>query len=212
MSIHIDEPRKKYGAKPENAQAGMILIHGRGAGADDMIGLAAAFGTDRVAYIAPQAAGKVWYPESFMAPGDLNQQGISSAFEVITEVIETMEAAGLAREKIMLLGFSQGACLVSDYAARYPGRYGGVFALSGGLIGQTLSRAEYNGSLERTPVFFGCSDVDYYIPKERVEESARIMEDLNADVTMRLYTGMSHTVNEDEIEFVRSVIAQNLSG
>jgi phospholipase/carboxylesterase len=196
----------------DEAQAAMILVHGRGATAESILTLTPELDRDDFAYIAPQAAYNTWYPNSFMAPIPSNQPGIDSGLARLAELIEQIVAAGIAHERIMLLGFSQGACLATEFVVRHARRYGGVVGLSGGLIGPPGTTWEYEGSLDGTAVFLGCSDVDFHIPKERVEETARVMQRMGGDVTMRLYPGMGHTVNQDEIDFVREMMAQVAGG
>ncbi|MEX2364607.1 MAG: alpha/beta hydrolase [Balneolaceae bacterium] len=194
------------GADPEQAKGAMILIHGRGATAESILTLAGEFDEPGLHYTAPQAQGFQWYPYSFLAPADQNEPGISSGLQAIYDVFSGLESAGITKEKIIILGFSQGACLASEYVARHPGKYGGLAVLSGGLIGETLQPEKYSGSLDETPVFMGCSDIDPHIPLERVHESARILEDLGADLTKNIYPGMGHTVIGDEIEEVKKMI------
>lgn len=192
------------------------MVHGRGASAASILTLADEFAQPELAYLAPQAAGSTWYPYSFLAPLDRNEPHLSSALRLLGRVLSEVGAAGIPSEKTVLLGFSQGACLASEFAARNPRRYGGVVALSGGLIGNGQLPAvdppvdkvfDYDGDLGRTPVFLGCSDDDAHIPLDRVERSAAAFEKLGADVTMRIYPGMDHTVNDDEIRFVRGLLA-----
>jgi predicted esterase len=185
----------------------MILIHGRGATAESILDLAAAVNRTGFAYLAPQAAGNTWYPNSFLAPIAGNEPGLSSGLAVIDDLLAHVAEAGLPPERTILLGFSQGACLTLEYVARHVRRYGGVAGLSGGLIGPDGTPRDYAGSLAGTPIFLGCSDVDFHIPKERVEESAAVQRRLGADVTMRLYPNIGHTINADELAAVRALMA-----
>ncbi|HET7322285.1 MAG TPA: alpha/beta hydrolase [Longimicrobiaceae bacterium] len=194
------------GAPLSEARAAMVMVHGRGAGAQGILPLAAELHRSDFVYLAPEAAGGSWYPNSFLAPIPTNEPGISRGMEAIDEVLSRLDAAGVPAERTILLGFSQGGCLALEYAARHARRYGGVVALSGGLIGPDDTPRDYPGSLEGTPVFLGCSDVDFHIPAARVELSAEVMRRLGGEVTMRLYPGMGHTVNEDELEQVRSMM------
>lgn len=189
----------------------MILVHGRGATAQSMLPLADEFAQPDFYYVAPQAANHAWYPYSFLEPKEKNQPGISSGLQQIHDLIAQIEEAGLPKNKIMLLGFSQGACLATEFAARHPDTYGGVVGFSGGLIGPEISVDKYEGDLAGTPVFLGCSTVDPHIPKERVNETEHVFKRLGADVNKKLYEGMPHTVNEDEIKTVRSMMAKLLS-
>lgn len=184
----------------------MLMMHGRGASAQDILSLAVELGRSGFAYLAPQAAGNTWYPNRFMAPVEENEPWLSSALAVIGETLSMIVEAGIAQHKIVLLGFSQGACLVLEYAARNARRYGGVVGLSGALIGPDNLPRTYHGSLAGTPVFLGCSDVDLHIPRLRVDQTAELMRVLGGRVTERLYPNMDHTVNQDEIEFVRKMM------
>jgi predicted esterase len=159
-----------------------------------------------VAYLAPQAAGNTWYPYSFLAPLEHNEPGLSSGLAVLADRLAQLGDAGIPPERTLILGFSQGACLAVEFAARHARRYGGVIGLSGGLIGPDGTPRDYAGSLDGTPVFLGCSDIDPHIPLARVEHSADVLALLGADVTTRLYPGMGHTINQDEIAFVRDLV------
>ncbi len=204
---HDDQPALWAGAPLEKARAGAIFVHGRGADARDILGLASEVDPGDIAYAAPDAAGHTWYPFSFLSPIEQNEPGISSGLRVIGGLIEQFTKAGIPPEKLLLLGFSQGACLALEYAARHARRYGGVAGLSGGLIGPPGTPRDYAGSFGGTPVFLGCSDVDPHIPKERVIETSQVMERLGATVTVRLYARMGHTVNIDELTSVREMLA-----
>ncbi|HET6463085.1 MAG TPA: dienelactone hydrolase family protein [Candidatus Krumholzibacteria bacterium] len=204
---HDDQPVLWAGAALETARAGAIFVHGRGADARDILGLAAEVDPGDIAFAAPDAAGHTWYPYSFLAPMEQNEPGISSGLGVLGELVKHFEAAGIPPEKLLLLGFSQGACLALEYAARHAQRYGGVAGLSGGLIGPPGTPRDYAGAFDGTPVFLGCSDMDPHIPKERVVETSQVMERMGAGVTMRLYARMGHTVNMDELALVREMLA-----
>lgn len=188
------------------ARAAVVLIHGRGASADGMLGLTDAFATSDVAYLAPQAPRGSWYPYSFLAPLDDNQPDLDHALDIIATLITDLNREGMPSERIVLLGFSQGACLSLEYAARNARRYGGVVGLSGGLIGPDGVQRAYQGSLQGTPVFLGCSDVDAHIPLARVEHTAEVMSGLGGEVTKRIYPGMGHTIAQDEIDHVRKML------
>lgn len=203
---HQGQPVATAGAPLAQAQAAMILVHGRGATAESILTLAPEFNQSGWAYLAPQAAGNTWYPYSFLAPIPQNEPGISSGLTAVSDLLAHVSAAGIPPERIVLLGFSQGACLALEFAARHARRYGGVVGFSGGLIGPAGTPRAYAGSLAGTPVFLGCSDVDSHIPKQRVEESSAVFRQLGGGVTMRLYPGMGHTVNQDEIDFVRELL------
>lgn len=207
---HQGKPVSRAGAAPEEAVAAMILVHGRGASADSMLLFADEFERNDIHYRAIQADRHTWYPNSFLAPKEQNQPGISSGLQAIFDEIKSLNNSGISTEKIILLGFSQGACLASEFAARHPQRFGGLAILSGGLIGPEVDIENYSGSFKGTPVFMGCSDYDPHIPRERVQETAEILEALNAEVTKKIYPGMGHTVNQDEIEHVKQML-DNLS-
>jgi predicted esterase len=183
----------------------MILVHGRGASAADIMTLGAELMQPGFAYLAPQAAGNTWYPYPFTAPMESNEPYLSSALEVLAMVLTSVEQT-IPAERVVLLGFSQGACLTLEFAARHARRYGAVVGLSGGLIGPDGTPRDYPGDFGGTPTFLGCSDVDPHIPKERVNASGDVLQRMGAKVTVRLYPGMPHTVNEDEIRTVNKVI------
>ena len=190
----------------EKARAALVLLHGRGASPEDILTLGNELFHPDFVYLAPQAAGYTWYPHSFLAPISHNEPGITSGIAVIGDLVDQIVAAGIPHGRIVIGGFSQGACLALEFVARRARRYGGVLGLSGGLIGPDETPRDYAGSLENTPVFLGCSDVDFHIPKERVELSAAVLERMGGEVTLRLYPGMGHTVNEDELSFARSMV------
>ncbi|HLU81041.1 MAG TPA: alpha/beta fold hydrolase [Flavobacteriaceae bacterium] len=198
----------EYGAPPTRAKAAMLMVHGRGATARGIIALADEFAQPDFFYTAPQAQGHTWYPYSFLAPKEKNQPGISSGLQAIYDLLESIIKSGIPREKIILLGFSQGACLASEFLARHPQKLGGLVAFSGGLIGPEINQKDYSGEMHHTPVFLGCSDIDSHIPKERVDETESIFQKLGAVVDKRIYKGMAHTINEDEIKAVRAMMAK----
>jgi len=195
------------GTPLDEADAAMVLVHGRGATAQSILQMGQELHEDGLALLAPQAARNTWYPNSFLAPVESNEPGRSSGLQAIADAIERANDHGIATERILVLGFSQGACLGTEYVARNPSRYGGVVALSGGLIGESVDPEEFDGSLERTPAFLGCSDVDPHIPEERVHVTTEVLERLDADVEERIYPGMGHGVNDDEVEYVRGMVA-----
>jgi phospholipase/carboxylesterase len=203
---HQGQPVLSAGESLELARAAMILVHGRGASAADIMTVADEVMYPGVAYIAPQAAGSAWYPYPFTAPLESNEPYLSSALEVLSSLLDKVRSS-VPYEKVILLGFSQGACLTLEFAARNGRRYGGVVGLSGGLIGPDCTPRDYQGSFEGTAVFLGCSDVDPHIRKDRVIEAAEVFEQMGAHVTMRLYPNMAHTVNPDEIAEVRKIVA-----
>lgn len=208
---HHGQPILHAGTALAQARAAMILIHGRGASAESILLLAEEFKQPDFAYLAPQASEGTWYPNRFLAPTATNEPWLSSALAVVGDLIAQVHEAGIPAERLMLLGFSQGACLALEFAARHAQRYGGVIGLSGGLIGADNEPRRDNGNFSGTPIFLGCSDVDFHIPKERVEHAAETLKTLGAEVTMRLYRNMEHTVNHDEVKFIRSLM-QELHG
>jgi predicted esterase len=203
---HGGQLLRTAGSPLDAARAAVIMVHGRGASAESILTLAPALQGDGVAYLAPQAGGGTWYPYGFMSPMERNEPGISSGMRAIARAVKQANDAGVPAERTILLGFSQGACLASEFVARNARRYGGLAVLSGGLIGPAGTPRDYPGALDGTPVFLGCSDVDGHIPAARVRESAEVLRRLGGDVDMRLYPGMGHLVNEDEIAAVRAML------
>ena len=194
-----------------HARAAMVLVHGRGATADSILTLASALEAPGIAFLAPQAQGNTWYPYSFLSPIPENEPGITSGMRSIQRVLDRIAGAGIPPNRTILLGFSQGACLTTEFVARHPLRYGGVAGLSGGLIGPEGTPRNYPGSLAGTPIFLGCSDIDSHIPAERVRETAAVLSRLGGEVTMRLYPGMGHIVNEDEIAALQAIVSAVLT-
>jgi predicted esterase len=209
---HAGAPVLTAGVPLAQARAAAVLVHGRGATAESILSLAPLVDPGGFTFLAPQAAGGTWYPWSFMEPIERNEPWLSSALALLSDLLDRTAAAGIPAERTVLLGFSQGACLTLEFAARNARRYGAVVGLSGGLIGPEGTLRDYAGSLDGTPVFLGCSDVDSHIPKERVEETADVMRRLGGDVEVRLYPGMGHTINQDELDaagaLLRSVAAK----
>lgn len=194
------------GADIDKAKLAMVFIHGRGASAQSMMVFTNEFEGDDIHYRAIQASNHTWYPRSFLAPKEMNQPGIKSGLQAIYDQISELNKAGIPTDKIVLLGFSQGACLTTEFAARHPQRFGGIVGFSGGLIGEEVNPDNYQGSLKQTPVFLGCSDRDPHIPQERVDLTEEIFEKIGANVTKKIYVGMAHTINKDEIEEVQNII------
>jgi phospholipase/carboxylesterase len=209
---HQGQPVRRAGEPLESAQAAMLLLHGRGATAQDILSLANEFDQPGFAYLAPQASGNTWYPNRFLAPIEENEPWLSSALALVGDLFSTVIDAGIPPERVMLLGFSQGACLTLEFAARNARRYGGVVGLSGALIGPDDTPRNYPGSLVGTPVFLGCSDVDFHVPRVRVDQTAELLRRLDGEVTERLYPNMDHTVNQDEVDFVRGMMMSLISG
>src|SRR5262249_51739330 len=188
------------------ARAVLVLVHGRGASAHDIVSVASEWARPGVALLAPQAANNSWYPQRFTASLDENEPWLSSALSVVGAALARVKVAGIPLEFVVLLGFSQGACLALEYAARNARRYGGLVGLSGGLIGPDGTPRDYPGSLASTPVFLGCSDVDPHIPVERVRESAAVFRQHGGEVELRLYPNMGHTISDDEVNYVRELV------
>ena len=207
LDPHAGQPVLTRGAALADARLAAILLHGRGASAEDILGLAAEFRVSDVAYLAPEAAGQTWYPYSFLSPMDRNEPGLGSALGVVASLVASLEARGVPAHRVALLGFSQGACLALEFAARNARRYAGVAGLSGGLIGPPGTPRAYGGSFDGTPVFLGCSDVDPHIPVARVHESAEVFRRMGASVDERIYPGMGHSINADEIAALRVWLA-----
>ena len=208
---HLRAPVLTSGHKLAGAAGAVILLHGRGASAEDILELGAEFGHPELAYLAPQAAEHTWYPYSFLSPIEQNEPWLTSALNKVTHIVQDLSQAGIAEESIVLAGFSQGACLASEFVARNAKRYGGLIAFSGGLIGPPGTEFRYPGKLDGTPAFFGCSDTDPHIPWWRVEETASVLSSIGAEAILRRYPGMPHTVNRDEIEEARKLLAKTFS-
>ncbi len=188
------------------AKAAMILLHGRGSTATNILDLAQAFDQHDVFYLGPQAADNTWYPYRFLAPVEQNEPWLSSALEVVGDTLNHLEKAGIPASKVILGGFSQGACLAAEFVAQNARRYGGLVVFSGGLIGPPNALGEYQGNMDGTPVFLGCSTNDFHIPEERVHESATIFESMGALVTKRIYSDIGHTIVQDEIDATQDMI------
>ncbi len=207
---HRDQPVLAAGHKLPGAAGAVVLLHGRGASAEDILSLANEFDHPELAYLAPQAAGNSWYPYSFLAPIQQNEPWLTSALNKLGKIVEDISHAGIAREKIFIAGFSQGACLASEFVARNAERYGGLIAFSGGLIGPPGTVFRYTGKLDDTPAFFGGVDPDAHVPWQRVQESASVLSALGADVLLRRYPGMPHAVIQEEIDEAGKLIGKAL--
>jgi predicted esterase len=204
---HGGQPVLTHGPSPADARLAFLLVHGRGASAEDILALAQEFRVDDVLYVAPQATNGTWYPYSFLAPVPQNEPFLTSALGVLARHVEALGQQGIEPDRIALGGFSQGACLTLEFAARHARRYAAVVGLSGGLIGPPGTPRDYGGAFDGTPVFLGCSDVDSHIPLARVHETAEVFGRLGARVDERIYPRMGHMVNQDEIEAVRALLA-----
>jgi predicted esterase len=203
---HVDQPVFSAGAKLDDASAVMILMHGRGATAEDILSLSTHLAHPGLAFLAPQAEGYTWYPNRFIFPVEQNEPYLSAGLKKIDEIVKQVEKLGIPSEKIFIGGFSQGACLASEYVIRNPKRYAGLLVFSGGYIGPLNVKRESQGDLKSTPVFIGCSDVDPHIPLQRVHETTALLKTMGADVLEKIYPQMDHTIIEDELEQARIII------
>jgi len=208
---HANQPIVTAGLAVEDADATIVLVHGRGATAQSMLVLYGELGMDRLAVMAPQAAGQTWYPNSFLAPLEANQPYLDSALARLDSIVNDLMSRGVPSNGIAILGFSQGACLATEFIARRPRRYGAVMALTGGLIGPPGTPRHYPGSLGGTPVFLGSSDPDPHVPFERVRETQAVLTRMGAQVELRRYPGIGHTIVEDELEACRALLQNMVS-
>ena len=206
MGPHESQPVVEAGAPLGRGSSVVILVHGRNAGPANILDLARRWDRPALTYLAPAAAGRTWYPHSFMADVPSNEPGISSGLAVLASLVARAEAAGVARSRIVIAGFSQGACLASEFAVRHASRFGGVLVFSGGAIGPEGTTWEYDGRFDGTPIFLGCSDQDAHVPAPRVRETADVFARMGAAVTLRIYPGMGHLVNDDEIAAARQLL------
>ncbi|HTB24304.1 MAG TPA: dienelactone hydrolase family protein [Puia sp.] len=195
-----------YAGNKINAKKALIMLHGRGANAEDILSLAENLDVTEYLLAAPQASGNSWYPNSFLALPRNNEPWLSSALDLVHSVVGGFIKQGIKKEKIYFLGFSQGACLTLEYTARNAEHYGGIVAFTGGLIGDKIYKENYKGDFSNTPVFIGTSNPDFHVPVERVRESANILRNMGADITERIYPNMGHTINQDEINHVNRLI------
>lgn len=203
---HRNQPIRRTGAALAQAEAAMVLLHGRGASAEDILGLAGEMYDERVVYLAPQAAGHSWYPYSFLAPISQNEPWLSSALAKVKETLQLATDAGLNHDRIILCGFSQGACLASEFAARNPSRYGAVVAFTGGLIGPPGIDLHHPGNLAGTPALFSSGDPDPHVPWARVAESAGQFTAMGAEVQLQRHEGRPHLVSASELETARTLL------
>ncbi|MCI4669058.1 MAG: dienelactone hydrolase family protein [Bacteroidia bacterium] len=193
--------------KPLNeAKKAMIMVHGRGASPDSILSLREHLALEDFALLAPAATANTWYPYSFMAPTVQNEPGLSTGLGVIKQIVEDVLSAGIEKKDIYFLGFSQGACLTSEFLARNADTYGGAFIYSGGVIGDKIDKSNYQGNFGGTPILLGCSDVDAHVPLERVQASTKIFEEMGATVTERIYPNAPHTIFDDEIELTNQIL------
>jgi phospholipase/carboxylesterase len=194
------------GKKIEEANKVLIMIHGRGASAEDILSVSSYLNINEYALIAPQATNNSWYPYSFLAPPENNEPWLSSALSVVNKIVKDTIEKGKKKENIFFLGFSQGACLTLEYVTRNADKYGGIVAFTGGLIGDKIYAENYRGDFFQTPVFIGSSNPDTHIPVERVYATSNVLRGMNASVTEKIYNNMGHTINQDEIDTVNDFI------
>jgi len=204
---HAGRPVLRSGPAPEDARLAAILLHGRGASAEDILGLADQLGARDIAYAAPQAAGSTWYPYPFLAPLEQNEPWLGSALRTVAGLVDDFSRRGPPAQRIAIIGFSQGACLALEFTARHARRYAAVVAFTGGLIGPPGTARDYAGDFAGTPVFIGSSDVDAHVPVERVRESTALFRRMGAAVDERIYAGMGHTINADELRAAEALLA-----
>ena len=204
---HAGQPVLRSGPSPKDARLVAIVLHGRGASAEDILGMAHQFTARDIAYVAPQAAGSTWYPYSFLAPIPQNEPWLGSALRVVAGLVEDFAEQGVPAERLVVMGFSQGACLTLEFAARHARRYAGVVAFTGGLIGPPGTPRDYAGDFAGTPIFIGSSDVDPHVPLERVQESTAVFHRMGATVDERIYPRMGHTINADELQAADALLA-----
>src|SRR5690606_27298571 len=197
---------KTAGAEINTAEKALIMIHGRGSNSEDIISISRYLNLDGFAILAPQATNNTWYPHSFMAPVEANEPWLSSALENLGETVRKAVDAGIKPENIYFFGFSQGACLTLEFLARNAQKYGGAAAIIGGLIGEDINLSNYKGNFEVTPVFIGTSNPDFHVPLERVYATEKMLKEMNADVTLKVYENFGHSINQDEIDLVNKII------
>ena len=205
MIIH-NEPVATAGAPLSSAKKVVVMLHGRGDRADNFIQFSQEFSVEQTAFLAPQAIQNTWYPFSFMEAVERNEPQLSLSLGGVAELMDNLEGLSFAPENIYLLGFSQGACLSLEYAARHAQRYGGIIALTGGLIGERIDESNYAGDFEGTPIFIGSSDHDPHVPEARIDESERVLASRGAEVTKTIYPGIGHTIVQEEIDVAQRML------
>jgi len=196
----------RAGPPPATARLTAILVHGRGASASDIMTVAPAIGADDIAFLAPEAPDHTWYPYSFLVPMERNEPFLTASLATLGRLVDDLKREGLDGSRIALAGFSQGACLSLEFAARHASKYAAVIAFSGGLIGPPGTARDYRGTFESTPMFIGCSDVDPHIPVERVRESTSVLRRMGAHVDERIYPGMGHVISDDELHAAAALL------
>lgn len=197
---------KSGGKSLADAKKVLIMLHGRGASAEDILALNSYLNVSEFALIAPQATNNTWYPKSFMAPTAENEPWLSSALDTVKDTLEMVKSNGFESRDIYFLGFSQGACLTLEFVTRNAEKFGGIAAFTGGLIGDQIDMEDYSGDFEGTPVFIGSGNPDAHVPVDRVRRSAEIMDKLNASVRVEIYDNRPHTVSQEEIEQANKLI------
>jgi len=208
MNVHMQEETIIQGTVFSEAKAFVLSLHGRNQSPGTILEIADRIGQDGVHYAAPQAFQNSWYPEGFMAPIGKNEPFLTYSLDVCKNILQQWADQGVPTDKMVLMGFSQGACLAAEFAFRHPKRYGGILILTGGLIGPEATNRPIKGTFSGTPVFLGSSDVDGWVPVERVHESEAMFIKMGAKTDKRIYEGMDHIVNDDEINAARSMIQQ----
>jgi predicted esterase len=206
LDPHANQPVHHLGAPVAEAKGAVVLLHGRGGSAEDILSLAQPLYSEGLAYLAPQAAGHTWYPNSFLAPREANEPYLSSALAKVGSVLAEIEAAGISRDRILIAGFSQGACLATEFVASNPSRYAGLIAFTGGLIGPPDANLHHEGSLAGTPALFLSGDPDPHVPWQRVQASAAELQSMGALVTARRYPGRPHTITAEEVDLARTLV------
>jgi predicted esterase len=207
---HANQPVYSTGTELKDASAAVILLHGRGATAQDILSLSSYLDFPGLVYLAPQAEGYTWYPNRFIFPLEQNEPYLSGALSKVDEIVEKAEGQGISTNGIFIGGFSQGACLAAEYVIRHPKRYGGLLVFSGGYIGPMNGVRQPSGQLHDTPVFIGCSDIDPHIPLQRVQETTSLLQAMGAQVIEKIYPNMGHTIIDDEIEAARTILEKSL--
>jgi phospholipase/carboxylesterase len=203
-------PIIQAGTPIEQATGVLILLHGRGGSAEDMIGLGRALTSDRLALLAPQAPGHTWYPYSFLAPRQQNEPYLSSALKQVEAALAKATSAGLAISRVGLCGFSQGACLATEFVARHPQRYAGLLAFTGGLIGPLEEPISLTGDLAGTPVLLSSGDPDPHVPWKRVQQSGELLTSIGGQVMLQRFPGRPHTILPEEIEQGKKLLSISL--
>jgi phospholipase/carboxylesterase len=202
MALQKIHPKKIVTSGPDLSKASkvLIMVHGRGGSADDILSLANFLNVKDYALLAPEASGNSWYPYAFIAPPEQNEPWLTAALSLLSNVVNDVRQEMIPDENIYFLGFSQGACLLLEFLARNATRFGGIAAFSGGLIGDRVYAENYHGDFKKMPIFIGSSDPDPHIPVKRVDASKKIFEEMNANVAVEIYPGMGHTISQAEID------------